>query len=192
MLRVAGGSWQLGNKKMKKLIRQRFGRLVVICLTNKRQWAHVIWLCRCDCGNLTEVSSNSLLMGLTRSCGCLRKERVGQAHTIHGDTANGKRLRVYKTWEDMKGRCLNPNDSGYKYYGGRGITVCDNWNSYQNFRDWAFVNGYTDDLTIDRIDSDGNYEPNNCQWITKAENNRKDFRERDKNGRFIRGMGEKT
>lgn len=88
-----------------------------------------------------------------------------------GKTTHGKRhTRIYKTWTDMKSRCLNPNRPKYKRYGGRGITICEEWlNSFEAFYDWAMANGYREDLTIDRIDNDGNYEPSNCRWITLAE-----------------------
>ena len=156
--------------KLVDLSGQRFGRLVIICMTKKRNQGAVIWKCQCDCGKITNVRSNSLRQGLTRSCGCLQKEMVAQigiSHRTHGDARRGKKTRLYWVWRSMKERCFNPNSISYKYYGGRGIKVCNEWlNSYANFRDWALTNGYVNNLTIDRIENDGNYEPNNCQWIT--------------------------
>lgn len=165
--------WKKGQASMRNLRTQRFGRLVVICLTNKRKWGNIVWLCRCDCGNLVEILSNSLLRGLTNSCGCLRIEKAKQLNTTHGD--KGKvGIRLYRIWAGMKTRCLNSNRLAYKWYGKRGISVCEEWiNNYQAFKFWALLNGYVDNLTIDRINNDGNYEPSNCHWITTSENSKK-------------------
>lgn len=159
----------------KDLTGQRFGRLVALYPTEKRSKGNgVIWLCHCDCGNLKEIVSNSLLSGVTKSCGCLQKERVIEAHFKHGDSIYKKQVRFYNIWLMMNQRCLNPNATGYKWYGGRGISICNEWkNSYRVFRDWAMANGYADNLTIDRIDNEGNYNPDNCQWITQSENSKK-------------------
>jgi len=160
---------------MKKinLIGQRFGRLIVLRDTGKRCWRYVVWLCKCDCGRLTEVLNNNLRTGCTKSCGCLQKEIVKKINTIHGDTKEGKAVRLYRIWRSMKSRCYNPNHNSYKYYGGKGIKICDGWkNDYLAFKSWALANGYKDDLTIDRINPDGNYCPKNCRWIPKSENSR--------------------
>jgi hypothetical protein len=93
-----------------------------------------------------------------------------EAKLRHGDALASKTVRLYEIWSAMKRRCYNPNCSPYKYYGGKGVKVCDEWLEYQGFKTWALANGYTDSLTIDRIDSNGDYEPGNCQWITLAEN----------------------
>lgn len=121
------------------------------------------WLCSCKCGNSTIAYEAKLLSGTTKSCGCLLKEkRHGKSHT-----------RLYRIWGGMKTRCYNPNSDHFKDYMGRGITICDEWrNSFEAFHDWAVANGYRDDLTIDRKDPNGNYEPSNCQWITTKEQNR--------------------
>jgi len=156
---------------------QKVGRLTVLSDTGKNSGSHTIWLCRCDCGQLTEVRSDRLRSSHTKSCGCLRKE------IKHGDSCGGKKSRLYGIWDSMKLRCFNPKQQGYKYYGGKGIKVCDEWkNSYLTFKAWALANGYQDNLTIDRIDSDGNYCPENCRWLTLAENVR--------NGAFKRWGGE--
>jgi len=153
---------------MYSLYQQKFGNLLTICPTEKRtKGKEVIWLCRCICGNLTEVASAHLISGHTKSCGCLRKE----FSLKHGDAINKKRHRIYRIWIHMKQRCENKNSYDYKYYGRKGISVCEEWrNNYPAFKLWALLNGYDDNLTIDRIDHNGNYEPSNCQWLTQSKN----------------------
>lgn len=138
---------------------QRFGMLTVM----RRAYSgkagagyHAAWECICDCGKTTTVLSSSLRSGDTRSCGCI------SGNHKHG----GRNLRLYSIWTNMKSRVNNPNASRYANYGGRGISICDEWlNSFENFRDWALSNGYADNLSIDRRDNDGNYEPSNCRWV---------------------------
>lgn len=155
---------------------QQFERLTAIKSTNKRYWNQVVWLCRCSCGNLTEVPIRSLVTGNTRSCGCLGDESRNMAgkNKTHGETQK----RLFRTWQNMKTRCSNPNASGYKYYGGKGISIYKDWLEYAPFRFWAILNGYQDNLTIDRIDNNGNYEPGNCQFISQSENTKKSNEER--------------
>ena len=160
------------------LVGKRFGRLTVIEDDGRRTpKGQVIWHCVCDCGNHTYVQTSYLTTGDTRSCGCLFKETCRLPNTIrHGDASpNGEHTRIYESWHQMKKRCNNPKDHNYKNYGGRGISVCEGWDRYENFRDWALGNGYNDELTLDRIDVDGNYEPSNCRWadaITQGNNRR--------------------
>lgn len=160
------------------LIGQRFSRLVVIRDTGKRSKGRsVIWLCLCDCGNLTEAYSGHLRSNDKQSCGCLRSEngfekqkKMAMANLKHGDSET----LLYMVWVEMKQRCNNPNRKPYHRYGGRGIKVCNEWfNNYSAFKFWAILSGYHEGLTIDRIDNDGNYEPNNCQWLTNSENVKK-------------------
>lgn len=148
----------------------RFGMLTVlnraedhICKGGQHK---TMWLCRCDCGKETVVCTQSLKSGGTLSCGCYRQKRAKEGHTIHGGTGT----RLYDIWTGMISRCYNKNNNRYDNYGGRGIIVCNEWkNSFEVFRDWATKNGYSDNLTIDRINVNGDYCPENCRWISPLE-----------------------
>ena len=160
--------------KINDLISKRFDRLLVLKDSGKRardsaDHCDVLWLCKCDCGNLTEVRGRSLTSGNTKSCGCLQREIQKYGSIIHGEA---HKTRLYEIWKDMRRRCFNPHRKP-KYYFDRGIQICKDWLFYANFRQWAHKNGYQDNLTIDRINSDGNYEPSNCQWLTLPEHSRK-------------------
>ena len=143
------------------------------------------WLAQCDCGNQIVVNGFNLVAGSTKSCGCLSRDVKANQHRTHGK----RNTRLYHVWSNMKYRCYNPNDKRYDRYGGRGITVCDEWrNDFQVFFDWAMANGYDENApkgqcTIDRIDNSKGYSPDNCRWtdITTQNNNRSFQKRKDRN-----------
>lgn len=153
---------------MHNLAGMRFGRLVAI-ETNKSSKSHRrLWLCKCDCGNMVEVASDSLVCGNTKSCGCLQKEIRVTANTKHGYCGT----RLYRIWKGMISRCYQKSSTDYKWYGEKGVEVCEEWKKFINFKDWAVEHGYSDSLTIDRINPYGNYNPKNCRWCKTAEQNK--------------------
>lgn len=165
------------------LISRKFGRLTVV----DKAASHVspcgtrcaMYICECECGNMVTVQGRNLRNGNTKSCGCHRSETTRTLHMKHGYAKRSKEERLYHVWKSMLSRCYYKRNKRYSRYGGRGIRVCDEWrNSYESFRTWALENGYDENApfgkcTIDRINNDGNYEPNNCRWVdfkTQANN----------------------
>lgn len=164
-------------RKMNNLKDQRFGRLTAICPVAKNNRNAVLWLCECDCGLDAIVESSSLVRGLTHSCGCLDREahQLRPNRTVHGQCGT----RLHRIWKGMKNRCNNANSLDYqKYYGSREITVCDEWlHDFQAFYDWAISHGDHDNLSIDRLDNDKGYSPDNCRWATAEEQRHNQRRE---------------
>lgn len=168
-----------------EMIGKKFGKLTVIEESSIRKNGAICWICRCDCGNITEpIRSHNLRYGDTTSCGCIHKEITSKRSTVHGL----RKTKLYSIWTNMKRRCNDINASRYERYGGRGITVCEEWkNDFRAFYDWAMSNGYSEELTIDRIDVNGNYEPLNCRWVDMKtqQSNRSDNVKVEYNGSLI-------
>ena len=156
-------------KKLEIKSGDKFNRFTVIREVERRCQKRY-FLCKCDCGTEKVVSLNNLRTGHSKSCGCFIADFNRSVRTKHGYCGS----RLYEIWCGMKKRCLNPNNHAYKYYGGRGIKVSEDWIYFESFCDWALSNGYRDDLTLERLDFNGNYEPSNCSWIPlKEQNNNK-------------------
>ena len=149
---------------------KRYGRLVVIGFEHEpRKWK---WRCECDCGKITMVSPGDVKSGKTRSCGCLHDECIKERATkFKHNVYENKRL--YSIYNGIKKRCYNSHEERYKDYGGRGIVMCEEWlnpnSGFDAFVEWSLANGYTEEMTIERKDVDGNYEPSNCEWLTLRE-----------------------
>lgn len=159
--------------ELKSLIGKNFGRLTVVALEEKPR----IWICICACGKYTKVDTRRLNSGNTKSCGCLKRNVLGDATRTHG-MANSKLTgyanRTYGIWQAMRGRCLNPNNSRWEAYGGRGISICKRWGRFENFL--ADMGEVPEGLTLERINVNGDYKPSNCKWATwqeQAKNKRK-------------------
>ena len=166
---------------------QKYGKLTIIKEVSPIGSERRI-LCKCDCGNIKEYSMDRVIHGRTRSCGCLRKELFLTHRNNNGTSKYPKEARESRLlgiWYSMKERCYTKSSSGYRKYGAKGITICDEWkNDFMAFYNWALTNGYSDKLTIDRIDYRGNYEPSNCRWadIRTQANNKSNVRKYEYNG----------
>lgn len=148
--------------RVKDLTGKKFGRLTVIKLKGKAPNGKYLWDCKCDCGNYVTVKGNSLTTGHTKSCGCFGQESKIASNITHGL----RNSPIYGIWLNMKDRCYNPNNSHFKYYGSKGITVCDKWKeNFKLFHDWMVHNGYYKGMSIDRIDNSIGYSPDNCRVI---------------------------
>lgn len=171
---------------MKNELGNQYGRLTVVSkakskVTNGGKSRLAMWLCICECGTTVTVSGHDLRRGNTSSCGCFRREQLAKANTVHGDSKrNQPNARLYRIWANMNTRCRNKNFSEFEHYGGKGIRV--EFEDYSAFKRWAYQNGYheqpegtpaKDMLSIDRIDSNGNYSPENCRFISLSENSKR-------------------
>jgi len=170
----------------------KFNRLTIVNYSLTDKWRQRNWNCICDCGNLIIASTANLKSSNTKSCGCLQKEKAAisgaNSATTHGlsKTKDGKKTRLFRIWMGIKTRCYNPNVKEYKNYGGRGITMCDEWkNDFKSFHDWAIAKGYSELLTIDRIENNKDYYPENCKWSTD-----KDQTRNRRSSRFLELNGE--
>ena len=148
------------SRKRVDITGQRFSYLVALECVGVDKRNHSLWLCKCDCGNTKVVLSSKLKEGDIKSCGCM--------HNKYGHGLTNTRL--YHIWRTMKARCTDPNSQKFSSYGARGIKVCSEWlNSFETFYEWAMANGYSEELSLDRKDNDGNYCPENCRWATRKE-----------------------
>lgn len=157
---------------MMNIAGKKYGRLTAIAPISSK--SGIKWVCQCDCGNVVQVFQSNLLRGTSRSCGCFQKEGLAERNAARKTALGESNTRLYKVWKSMKRRCYGKNYDYYNSYGGRGVSVCEAWQNYITFRNWALAHGYDESAekgkcTLDRIDVNGNYDPDNCRFITMKE-----------------------
>lgn len=174
-LPLSSDGGQSRSAKLKDMTGQRFGRLLVLGVSEKTKSGHAQWLCRCDCGHERSYFGKNLRRGMSRSCGCLARDSWGQSNVRHGHARVGRTSKEYRTWASMVQRCTDPSSTAYKDYGAHGVSVCERWR--EDFTNFLADMGPapSSEHTIDRVDSAGNYEPANCRWAdlqTQSRNRR--------------------
>lgn len=156
------------SKRVKQIVGKKFGNLTALEFAGLDQYNNALWTCKCDCGRDFITTGIRLRSGSTKSCGCSR----GKALTTHGESNHrGPSGKLYRKWESMISRCECKSTPNYLRYGARGISVCPRWHDFIIFKKWALEHGYSGDLELDRINNDGNYEPDNCEFVTHIQNN---------------------
>lgn len=150
----------MGNPRLIDLTGKHFGSWLVVEKAGNTKGGAAIWLCLCECGNYGNPNGTDLRQGKSTNCGCIAMEKFRASRRSHGES----RSRLHYAWKNMRQRCGNPSLPGYKNYGGRGIVVCAEWDSFIAFRDWALNNGYLANLTLERVNVNGGYNPANCTW----------------------------
>jgi len=164
------GVFRLRRVHVHNLIGQRFTRLLVIARAANNKHGFSMWKCVCDCGNEHIVGAGELIRGETKSCGCLKRERIAKLKAKHGHGKSGNQSPTYRSWCAMHSRCTNPRQINWPDYGGRGITICERWRGEHGFENFlADLGERPEGQTLERINVDGNYQPSNCRWATYTE-----------------------
>jgi hypothetical protein len=159
-------------RKIVDRVGQRSGMLTVESFDHLGSQG-AVWLCRCDCGNTRACRSDHWARGAYTRCEECKAKDALTRFTRHGHAANRQSTRLYGIWNALRQRCSNPNNQDYRYYGGKGVRVCEEWQVFETFRDWAYAHGYSEGLSIDRVDPNKHYHPDNCEWVTVSENSRR-------------------